>query len=59
MKVFEAKTLIDSMEARSQEYSELRDKLENIKMKCNDIVNLDDQFKGKGDDAIKAFTGHK
>lgn len=55
MKVLEAKTLIDSMEARSQEYSELREKLEQVKRKCNDIVNLDNQFKGKGADAIKGF----
>ncbi|THF77833.1 ribonuclease YeeF family protein, partial [Metabacillus sediminilitoris] len=55
MKVLEAKTLIDSMESRSQEYSELREKLEQVKRKCNDIVNLDNQFKGKGADAIKGF----
>jgi predicted ribonuclease toxin of YeeF-YezG toxin-antitoxin module len=55
VKVYEAKTLIDSMEARSKEYNELRDKLEQVKRTCHDIVNLDDQLKGKGADAIKSF----
>ena len=55
MKVYEAKTLIDSMEARSKQYNELREKLEQLKRTCNDVVNLDDRFKGKGADAIKGF----
>jgi hypothetical protein len=55
VKVYEAKTLIDSMEARSQTYNELREKLEQLKRKCNDVVNLDDRLKGKGADAIKGF----
>lgn len=48
MKVLDTKTLLHTMEARSQEYIELREKLEQVKRKCNDIVDLDDQFKGKG-----------
>ena len=55
VKVYEAKTLIDSMEARSKQYNELREKLEQLKNNCHDVVNLDDQFKGKGADAIKGF----
>lgn len=55
VKVYEAKTLIDSMEARSRQYNELREKLEQLKRTCNDVVNLDDRLKGKGADAIKGF----
>ncbi|MBO1512691.1 T7SS effector LXG polymorphic toxin [Metabacillus bambusae] len=55
VKVYEAKTLIDSMEARSKSYNDLRGKLEQVKSQFNDIVNLDDQLQGKGADAIKGF----
>jgi hypothetical protein len=43
------------MKDRSQEYRNLREQLEQVKRKCNDIVNLDEQFQGKGADAIKGF----
>ncbi|WP_299095594.1 T7SS effector LXG polymorphic toxin [uncultured Metabacillus sp.] len=55
VKIVETKTLLHTMEARSQEYKNLRDQLEQVKRKCNDIVNLGDQFQGKGADAIKGF----
>jgi predicted ribonuclease toxin of YeeF-YezG toxin-antitoxin module len=43
------------MEVRLQEYNHIRKQLEQVKRKCNDIVNLDEQFQGKGADAIKGF----
>ncbi|MGM7722851.1 ribonuclease YeeF family protein [Metabacillus sp. Hm71] len=55
VKVLDTKTLLHTMEARSQEYKNLREQLEQVKRKCNDIVNLGDQFQGKGADAIKGF----
>jgi predicted ribonuclease toxin of YeeF-YezG toxin-antitoxin module len=55
VKVFEAKTLIDSVEARANQYQELQENLEQLKRKCLDIVNLDDNLKGKGAAAIKGF----
>lgn len=55
VKVFEAKTLIDSVEARANQYKELQENLEQLKRKCRDIVNLDDNLKGKGAAAIKGF----
>jgi predicted ribonuclease toxin of YeeF-YezG toxin-antitoxin module len=55
VKVFEAKTLIDSMEARSKQYQELREKLEQLKQICQNVVNLDENLKGKGATAIKGF----
>ncbi|MBO1515281.1 T7SS effector LXG polymorphic toxin [Metabacillus bambusae] len=45
MKVLDTNTLVHTMEARSQAYKKLREQLEQVKRKCNDIVNLDDQFK--------------
>ncbi|MBO1511155.1 ribonuclease YeeF family protein [Metabacillus sp. BG109] len=55
MKVLDTKPFIHTMEGRLQEYNYLREQLEQVKRKCNAIVNLDDQFKGKGADAIKSF----
>ncbi|WP_338787955.1 ribonuclease YeeF family protein [Metabacillus sp. FJAT-53654] len=55
VKVYEAKSLIDSMEARSKSYNDLRGKLEQVKSQFNDIVNLDDQLQGKGAESIKGF----
>ncbi|MBO1511189.1 T7SS effector LXG polymorphic toxin [Metabacillus bambusae] len=42
-------------DVKSQECINLREQLEQVKRKCNDIVTLDDQFQGKGADAIKNF----
>ncbi|MBM7605176.1 hypothetical protein JOC75_003199 [Metabacillus crassostreae] len=55
VKVFEAKTLIESMEDRSQNYDDLREKLQHLKKKFTDIVQLDDALQGKGATAIKGF----
>jgi predicted ribonuclease toxin of YeeF-YezG toxin-antitoxin module len=55
VKVYEAKTLVDSMETRAKSYNELREKLEQLKRKCNDVVNLDVSLRGKGANAIKGF----
>ncbi|QNF29985.1 ribonuclease YeeF family protein [Metabacillus elymi] len=55
VKVLASKPFIHTMKIRLQEYNHLRQQLEQVKRKCNDIVNLDDQFKGKGADAIKGF----
>ncbi|TXC89526.1 hypothetical protein FS935_16730 [Metabacillus litoralis] len=55
VKVFEAKTLIESMEDRSQNYDDLREKLQHLKKKFTDIVQLDDPLQGKGAAAIKGF----
>ncbi len=55
VKVFEAKTLIESMEDRSQNYNDLREKLQHLKKKFTDIVQLDDSLQGKGAAAIKGF----
>ncbi|QNF29991.1 hypothetical protein HUW50_22385 [Metabacillus sp. KUDC1714] len=51
----DTKSFIHTIKDRSQEYKNLSEQLEQVKRKCNDIVNLDDQFKGKGADAIKNF----
>jgi predicted ribonuclease toxin of YeeF-YezG toxin-antitoxin module len=55
VKVFDAKTLVDSMEARAKQYQELRENLEQLKQKCQDVVNLDENFKGEGATAIKEY----
>ncbi|WP_052737749.1 T7SS effector LXG polymorphic toxin [Bacillus sp. SA1-12] len=55
VKIVDTKTLIHIMEARSQEYKNLREQMEQVKSKCNEIVNLGEQFQGKGADAIKGF----
>jgi predicted ribonuclease toxin of YeeF-YezG toxin-antitoxin module len=55
LKVLDTNTLIHTMEVRSNEYKEIREKLEQLKRTCNDIVNLEDQLTGKGAEAIKGF----
>jgi len=55
LKVFEAKTLIDSMEDRAKVYKDLREKIDTLKKEFTDIVQLDDALQGKGADAIKGF----
>ena len=55
LKVFEAKTLIDSMEDRAKAYKDVREKIDSLKKEFTDIVQLDDALQGKGADAIKGF----
>ncbi len=55
MKVFEAKTLIESMEDRAKVYTDLRDKIDTLKKEFTDITQLDDALQGKGAEAIKGF----
>ncbi|MBM7602805.1 putative ribonuclease toxin of YeeF-YezG toxin-antitoxin module [Metabacillus crassostreae] len=55
LKVYEARSLIDSMEDRAKEYSSLREKLVLLRKRFLDIVQLDDALKGKGAKAIKGF----
>ncbi|MFC7785556.1 ribonuclease YeeF family protein [Rossellomorea sp. GCM10028870] len=57
MKVYEAPTLLDAMSSRRQEYETLRDQLVTLKSSFQAIVELDDEFQGKGADAIKGFYG--
>ncbi|WP_046510906.1 T7SS effector LXG polymorphic toxin, partial [Bacillus sp. SA1-12] len=55
MRVFEAKKLIEAMEARAKQYQELRDNLEQVKKQCWNVVNLGEHFKGEGAEAVKGF----
>ena len=55
LKVYEARSLIESMEDRAKEYSSLREKLVLLRKRFMDIVQLDDALKGKGANAIKGF----
>ncbi|WP_113929473.1 LXG domain-containing protein [Bacillus sp. P14.5] len=55
MKVYEAPTLLDAMSERLGEYETLRDQLQTLKNSFQAIVELDDEFQGKGADAIKSF----
>ncbi|WP_341357452.1 T7SS effector LXG polymorphic toxin [Rossellomorea sp. y25] len=57
MKVYEAPTLLDAMSSRRHEYETLRDQLVTLKSSFQAIVELDDEFQGKGADAIKGFYG--
>lgn|GEM_PF-1985378 len=57
MNVYEAPTLLDAMSSRRQEYETLRDQLVTLKNAFQAIVELDDEFQGKGADAIKGFYG--
>ena len=57
MKVYEAPTLLDAMSSRRHEYETLRDQLLTLKSSFQAIVELDDEFQGKGADAIKGFYG--
>ncbi|WP_257350216.1 T7SS effector LXG polymorphic toxin [Pseudalkalibacillus decolorationis] len=53
--VYEARTLLDTMATRKNEYEQLRDQLETLQTALKSIVNLDNEFQGKGADAIKGF----
>ncbi|TXC75237.1 transposase, partial [Metabacillus litoralis] len=55
LKVYEARSLIESMEDRAKEYSSLREKLVLLRKRFLDIVQLDDALQGKGANAIKGF----
>ncbi|UXH46457.1 T7SS effector LXG polymorphic toxin [Rossellomorea vietnamensis] len=57
MKVYEAPTLLDAMSSRRHEYETLKDQLITLKHSFQAIVDLDDEFQGKGADAIKGFYG--
>jgi LXG domain of WXG superfamily/Tuberculosis necrotizing toxin len=57
LKVYEAPTLLDAMSSRQHEYETLRDQLLTLKSSFQAIVELDDEFQGKGADAIKGFYG--
>jgi len=57
LKVYEAPTLLDAMSSRRHEYETLRDQLLTLKSSFQAIVELDDEFQGKGADAIKGFYG--
>ncbi|WP_224771186.1 T7SS effector LXG polymorphic toxin [Metabacillus idriensis] len=55
IKVYEAKTLVSAMEKRAKQYDELKEQLNQLKKQFLDIVNSDDEFQGKGAEAIKGF----
>ncbi len=53
-KVYEAETLFQSVRTRAEQYKELKGQLTQLKQEFAKIVN-NDQFLGKGADAIKGF----
>ena len=55
-KVYEAETLFQSVTSRAAQYKELKGQLEKLKKEFAVIVN-NDQFLGKGAEAIKGFYG--
>ncbi|NPC92847.1 ribonuclease YeeF family protein [Bacillus sp. WMMC1349] len=55
MKIYEAKTLLLTMEARSKEYKQTRQEFTALKEAFLGVTNLGDDFQGKGADNIKAF----
>ncbi|APH04959.1 ribonuclease YeeF family protein [Bacillus weihaiensis] len=55
LKVYEAKSLRESMEDRSNEYARLREQLQSLKKQFTQIVQLDENLQGKGAIAIKGF----
>ncbi|MDQ0217381.1 transposase [Peribacillus cavernae] len=54
-KIYEAGTLLSAMDARAEQYHELKDQLNNVKKAFNSVVNLDENFQGQGAEAIKGF----
>ncbi|MCZ0069560.1 T7SS effector LXG polymorphic toxin [Bacillus sonorensis] len=56
MKIFEAKTLISAMEARSDEYKITRVQFVNLKKAFIGMADLGDDFQGKGADNIKTVV---
>ena len=55
LKVYEAKSLRESMEDRSNEYARLREQLQSLIKQFTQIVQLDENLQGKGATAIKGF----
>ncbi|MFO6498551.1 ribonuclease YeeF family protein [Bacillus sp. z60-11] len=55
MKIFESKTLLAAMEARSKEYKSTREQFVNLKKAFQGMADLGDDFQGEGADKIKAF----
>ena len=55
LKVYEAKSLRESMEDRSNEYARLREQLQSLKKQFTQIVQLDENLQGKGATVIKGF----
>ncbi|MDA7025595.1 T7SS effector LXG polymorphic toxin [Bacillus sp. CLL-7-23] len=55
MKIYEAKTLLLTMEARSKEYQQTKQEFAALKEAFLGVTNLGDDFQGKGADNIKAF----
>lgn len=54
LKIYEASTLLSSMNERIKDYQNLKEQLEALKAAFQEIVHLSD-FKGKAADAIKGF----
>ncbi|MGC4378120.1 T7SS effector LXG polymorphic toxin [Fictibacillus sp. Mic-4] len=54
-KVYEAKTLVAAMEERAKHYKTFQEQLNDLKKAFQAVVDLGDDFKGKGADAIKDF----
>ncbi|CAH0345750.1 T7SS effector LXG polymorphic toxin [Bacillus sp. CECT 9360] len=54
-KIYEAETLLSTMEERVQQYNDLKDQLTGLKKEFTNIVNLDDSFQGQGAEAVKGF----
>lgn len=54
-KVYQAKSLFDAMEKRAKQYEDFEGQLRDLKKEFKGIVNLDDEFKGEGAEAIKDF----
>lgn len=54
-KFYDAKSLFDAMEKRAKQYEDFEGQLRDLKKEFQGIVYLDDEFKGKGAEAIKDF----
>ncbi|MCY8015474.1 T7SS effector LXG polymorphic toxin [Bacillus haynesii] len=55
MKVFEAKSLLSAMEARSNDYKKTREQFVNLQKAFMGMADLGEDFQGKGADNIKSF----
>ncbi|MCD7911092.1 ribonuclease YeeF family protein [Bacillus velezensis] len=55
MKIYEAKSLISAMEARSNEYKNTRDQFVYLQKAFMGVADLGEDFKGQGADNIKSF----
>lgn len=54
-KVFESQSLIDEAKNRKKQYETLEEQLNTLKKAFQEVVDLGDNFKGKGADNIKDF----